>query len=286
MNILLTGGTGFIGSHFLNQALNACHYVRALRRSENSSPRIKLLQQPEWLNCQLNTVTAAQLQGCDVLVHLSAHSVQYPFDSLAECLHWNLIAVLQLFDQARKAGIRHFVVAGSCFEYGKSGERYEVIPSDAPLEPTSSYAVSKASATLALTQWANEHHVNLDILRIFHVYGEGESTSRFWPSMRRAALAGDDFAMTAGEQIRDFIRVEDVANTFLLWATDSILKNSGSNIYNLGSGNPTSLASFATQYWNRWNAAGNLLLGSLNYRRNECMRLVPGPNLINVINCV
>ena len=64
-------------------------------------------------------------------------------------------------------------------------------------------------------QWAEEHQLSLEILRVFHVSGEGESQNRFWPSLRRAALAGEDFQMRAGEQIRDFLNVLDVSSVFL-----------------------------------------------------------------------
>lgn len=279
MKIALTGGTGFIGSHFLKQALAAGHTVTAIRRSHACQPRITIDRQPEWLDGQLDEVTAEELHGCNVLVHLAAHSVQYPFDTLGNCLRWNLIAVLALFEQARLAGICRFVVAGSCFEYGRSGERYELIPTDAPLEPTNSYAVSKAAACIALCQWAEEHQLNLEVLRVFHVYGEGEAETRFWPSLRRAALAGENFPMTAGEQIRDFIPVERVAYSFLRKATDEPIKVSNIHIYNLGTGKPLSLLSFALGCWVNWNAKGRLINGVVPYRNNECMSYIPGESL-------
>lgn len=70
-----------------------------------------------------------------MLVHLAAHTGNVPYDTLTNCLRWNLMAVVALFEQARLDGIRRYVVAGSCFEYGKSGERYEEISTDALLEP-------------------------------------------------------------------------------------------------------------------------------------------------------
>ena len=280
MNIFLTGGSGFIGSHFLKQALAAGHTVRAIRRSRVSHPDITIGRQLEWLNSQLDEVSADDLKGCEVLVHLAAHSVQYPFDSLANCLRYNLIAVLNLFEQARLAGICRFVVAGSCFEYGRSAERYEFIPTHAPLEPTNSYAVSKAAVSIALYQWAEEHKLNLEVVRVFHVYGEGEAETRFWPSLRRAALAGEDFPMTAGEQIRDFIPVERVAHSFLRRATSEILDPFSVHVYNLGTGKPRSLLSFARDWWASWNAKGCLMDGVIPYRENETMRYVPGDMLL------
>lgn len=282
MKIALTGGTGFIGSHFLNQALAEDHAILAIRRSPSSKPRIHLDQEPIWLDRQLDEVCSKELEGCEVLVHLAAHTGNVPYDSLANCLRWNLIAVLELFEQARQAGIKRFIVAGSCFEYGRSGEHYSEIPSDAPLEPTNSYAASKAVASIALLQWAKEHKLSLEILRIFHVYGEGESESRFWPSLRKAALAGEDFPMTEGEQIRDFMAVEDVARTFLNRATMINWPSAAVQVFNLSSGEPISIRSFAQRCWEHWDANGKLLFGKMSYRSGEVMRYAAGENLINI----
>ncbi|MEA5423124.1 NAD(P)-dependent oxidoreductase [Synechococcus sp. CCY9202] len=282
MRILLTGGTGFIGSHFLNQALAAGHNVLALRRSSASTPRILIDSQPDWLDRQLDEVTARDIEGCDVLVHLAAHSVQYPFDSLIECLRWNLMAVLALFEQARLAGIRNFIVAGSCFEYGRSGERFAAIPTDAPLEPANSYAASKAAASVALCQWAEEHQLNLEMLRVFHVYGKGESSARFWPMLRKAAFAGEDFPMTEGEQIRDFLAVEDVASLFLGRAAELQISDPRVRIFNLSSGNPCTLREFSHRLWLQWNAKGNLLFGQIPYRPNEVMRYCAGADSLTI----
>ena len=280
MKIFLTGGTGFIGSHVLQQAIVRGHQMLVLRRSPTSTPRIPIPHQPDWLDRQLDEVCAANLEGSDVLVHLAAHTGNVPYDSLPNCLHWNLIRVMALFEQARLAGIRRFIVAGSCFEYGRSGERYDAIPTNAPLEPTNSYAASKAAASIALCQWAEQHHLSLEILRVFHVFGEGEAESRFWPSMRRAALAGEDFPMTLGEQIRDFIAVEDVARTFLARASQDPLSASGVQVFNVGSGEPISIRSFALRWWNHWNAQGQLGIGILPYRSHEVMRYAAGPSLL------
>jgi nucleoside-diphosphate-sugar epimerase len=281
MRIALTGGTGFIGSHFLKQALAAKHSVLALRRSPSSKPRIPIDLQPQWLDLQLDNVTAEELQGCDVLVHLAAHSGNVPYDSLANCLHWNLMAVLSLFEQARQGGIKRFVMAGSCFEYGRSGERYATIPTDAPLEPTNTYAASKAAASITLSQWANEHQVSLDILRVFHVFGEGELESRFWPTLRRKALAGQDLMMTKGEQVRDFMNAHAVSKSFLERAT-MLHEAQGSTIFNLSSGNPCRIIDFAEYWWQHWEARGSLLFGALEYREGEVMNYQAGDDLIVV----
>ncbi len=280
--MFITGGSGFIGSHFLNQALSSGYQLLALRRSVNSTTRIPLVRQPTWLTASLINVTVDDLNGCDVLVHFAAHSVQYPHDTLLNCLQWNVMSVISLFEKARLAGIKHYVVAGSCFEYGKSGERFSAIPTDAPLVPTSSYAASKAAASIALQQWALENSVHLDILRVFHVFGKGEACTRFWPTLRHAALNGKDMSMTMGDQLRDFLPVEDVAATFLYVSTRKPDPHTLVRTYNLGSGSPCTLREFAEYWWGYWNAVGSLLIGQLPYRDHEVMRYIPGEKLLRL----
>lgn len=280
MKIFLTGGTGFIGSHFLNQALAQGHAVTALRRSPQSRPRIPLTEQPIWLDGCMDQVSTDKLRNCDVLVHLAAHSGNPPYDTLTSCLRWNLMSVLVLFEQARQAGIQHYIVAGSCAEYGSSGERYDAIPTDAPLEPTSSYAASKAAASIALRQWAEQHCLSMEILRVFHVFGEGEPETRLWSGLRRAALAGEDFPMTLGEQIREFCHVEDVAAVFIERARALLSRASSTKIFNLSSGRRNTILEFSAYWWQKWGAHGRLLIGSVPYRPSEVMRYVAGPHTI------
>lgn len=274
MRLFVTGGTGFIGTHFVAQSLAAGHEVVALRRTMGSQAKIVQPSGPEWLLKGMDAVAAEDLQGSNVLVHLAAHTPNVPYDTLENCLHWNVTVPLQLFRTAIAAGIRRFVVAGSCFEYGKAGERYEFIPPDAPLEPTQTYPASKAAASIAFSQLAREAGLSLSIHRIFQVFGEGEAESRLWPSLRRAAAAGEDLPMTPGEQIRDFVPVEGVAKQ-LLAACDLEPPIGEPLIANLGSGRPQSLRDFAAYWWEQWGAKGELKFGALPYRSGEVMRYVP-----------
>jgi nucleoside-diphosphate-sugar epimerase len=276
MKLLVTGGTGFIGSHFLRAALQSGHEIVALRRSAQSRPRIPLEESDAlaWLDKGMPDVKSGDVEGCDAIVHLAAHSANMPYDTLENCIYWNVLVPLGLFRQAVDAGVRRFVVAGSCFEYGRSGERYEFIPPDAPLEPTQTYPASKAAASIAFCQLATEVNLQLSIHRIFQVFGEGEAESRFWPSLREAARAGRDFEMTPSEQIRDFIPVEEVARQ-LLSACQEETAPGEPLVRNLGTGQPRSLRDFAEDWWARWQASGKLILGAKPYRAGEVMRYVP-----------
>jgi len=83
--------------------------------------------------------------------------------------------------------------------------------------------------------------------------------------------------MTKGEQIRDFINVEDVASKLIKSCMGLTEAKTSSKflIENLGSGNPQSIYEFSKYWWQKWKAKGDLLVGKLPYRENEVMRFVP-----------
>lgn len=273
MKILVTGGTGFIGSHFINHAVEAGHDVYALRRV-GAEARIARRQEPKWIEGELSEFCFDSCPVFDSLVHLAAQGVDQREASWETCFQFNVNESLSLWRKAIDAGVGHLVVAGSCFEYGKSGEQYEFIPTNAPLMPTGPYHASKAAATMAASALSHDAGVSVSVLRPFHVYGEGEALWRFWPTLKRAALAGEDFEMTVGEQVRDFVPVEKVADDFL-WECEYQDEGGDFRIRNLGLGRPQTLRDFAEQCWKQWGAVGKLKFGSVPYRENEVMRYVP-----------
>lgn len=276
MKIFLTGGTGFIGSHVLKQLLALDIEVIAHRRKQSSSPNIPIDGTVNWLTKPVSDIEPLDFAGVNVLVHLASHSVQYPFDTLQNNVFYNVVEPLEMFEKAYQAGVVNYVVAGSCFEYGRSGERYEYIPTNAPLEPTNDYATSKAMAFLAFKQFAANNNSALKYLRFFHVYGPGESNNRLWPSLKTAAISGKDFEMTHGMQVRDFIDVRGLAMLIIGECVNCLHQEKKDVVIkNLGSGTQLTVKEFAEYWWNKWGAKGQLIFGAKEYRPNEVMRFIP-----------
>ncbi len=282
MRVFLTGGTGFIGSHILNESIKYNYEIIALKRKINSKTKVKLISRPIWKIGSLNKTKEEDLKNIDTVLHLASHSANVPYDNLNNCLKVNLFDTINFFEMAYKCGVRKFIITGSCFEYGKKGEEYTFIPPSAPLLPTQTYPASKAAASIALIQWALEKKVSLSILRLFQIYGEGEFRNRLWPTLINCASSGDDMNMTLGEQIRDFLHVKDAAKIIL----DSIgtQKNKQIIVRNIGSGVPIKIRDFAEKIWSEKKAKGNLLFGTIPYRDGEVMRYVPDINSCYIIS--
>jgi nucleoside-diphosphate-sugar epimerase len=282
MRIFVTGGTGFIGSHFLNTAFESGVNVRALRRS-GSSPRIPLISEPDWIEGEFSDAREDWFEGCDIFVHFGAAGVSPQKIDWITAHQVNVTNSLALLSCAFESGIKGVVSCGTCLEYGSSADKYERVPIDAPLHPIGAYAASKAAYCISSTAYAAEKNIFYTYLRPFHAFGEGQHESNFWPSLRKAALAGEDFPMTLGEQIRDFMPVEDVAACFLeealrLSSCAQGAKSKNQNfirVANVGTGRPQTLREFAQHWWDSWDAKGKLLCGAIPYRPNEVMRLIP-----------
>lgn len=251
------------------------HSVIALRRSENVGSRIDGAEPERWMTKSMIDVATQDFTGVDVLVHLAAKGVTPQIATVEEMFQVNVWESLQLWRKAADCGVKKLVLVGTCQEYGRSADRYDFIPADAPLEPTTGYAASKAAASLAAIALANERKFDLTIVRPFNCYGEGQHPSNLWPAVRRAALAGEDLPMSSGSAIRDFIPVEAAANRIVDLALDRT-ESSGVVVKNVGTGKPTTVREFVEGWWEHWNATGKILVGALPDRKSEPVRFVAG----------
>lgn len=283
MKVFVTGGTGFIGSNFINYATNlGIQIVAPKRLASQTKLKIDNPARVKWINKELDEDFEDELRECDALIHLAAHSVIPPYKPLSECLYWNVFTAIKLLETAERADVRNVIIAGSCFEYGLSANDYEKIPPSAKLKPVETYGVSKALATEACIAFAKGKQMKMQVLRIFQVYGDGENESRFWPSLKKAALSGSDFPMSSGEQIRDFIHVSKVCDELLYALSDKTIKTGQPTIRNIGEGEGRTLLDFANYWWTKLEARGQLMPGSINMRQGEIMRIVADINLVDI----
>jgi nucleoside-diphosphate-sugar epimerase len=269
MKIFVTGGTGFIGQHVLHKlALQDCS-ITAVKRKVNIS---NFPQEINWIHVSMDQICSKELEGNDVLIHMASVGVSPKMASIDELYYWNVGCLANILMEAKNAGIKKVVITGTYAEYGLSADYYDFLPPNAPLFPITSYAASKAAAFIQATAFAIENQIELCYLRIFSAFGEGQFLGNFWPALKDAALNGRDFSMTKGEQVRDFIMVEEVADEIVRSAYRADLEPSKPLIKNVASGNPISLQEFAQNCWRGFEAKGKLMIGDTPYRKNEPMR--------------
>ena len=272
--ILITGGSGFIASYVAKACLTRNCEVLLQSRATELSAMLRSYEHIKVIKTSFLSFDLESLEGINCIVHLASAGVSPRKAGWSTLEEINIKGALSICELAKKLNCR-LVIAGSFAEYGKSGLRYNEIPVDAPLEPTFPYAVSKAAGCQLSLGYARSEGLRLAYLRIFNAFGPGQHDSNLWPSLLKAAKLGQDFEMTRGEQVRDFVPVETVAQQFVDVAMNLDMRQGHPYVANVSSGNPISVRQFSEYWWNKANAKGLLKIGAIPYRENEVMRFVP-----------
>jgi nucleoside-diphosphate-sugar epimerase len=132
-----------------------------------------------------------------------------------------------------RSGCRRLVGLGTCFEYDT---RAETLSESTPTRPTSVYGASKLAAFLLAEQVAARDGMDIAWARLFYLYGPFEDDRRLVPTVIAALLRGEEARLTRGDQVRDFMHVEDVAAA--IWA---IARSTVTGPVNVGSAEPITL---------------------------------------------
>ncbi len=209
--VLITGAAGFIGAA-LAHALVAegcdCHLlVRPTTDMHRLMPirRRCTLHSADLLNLDLIR-RAVQLAKPDVIFHLAAHGIQAGQNARETILATNFLGTANLLTAVADRDYATFVNVGSSSEYGHKTS--PICASDS-LAPRTDYAVAKAAATL-LCQAESMRGRPVTTVRVFSAYGPGEDAGHLVPSVMAACQGGIPPQVTAGNQPRDFIYLDDV----------------------------------------------------------------------------
>ena len=273
MRIFLTGGTGFIGSYLLRELLLSGHEVLSVRRP-GSYPVIGLNRQPLWLERTLLDLNTHDLEGVEVVIHLASAGVSPQKASWNVLEKINVAAGIHLIQLAHQVGVKRFLAAGTCLEYGLEAHSWERIPADAALRPQTPYGASKAAGFSLLNSFALSNAIEFFYGRIFNAYGFGQFCGNLWPSLQSKAALGEDLTLNNGHNVRDFIPVETVARHLLMAINRSDVKDYNPMVVNIGTGQGTSVFDFANEHWKLFSATGSLKLCSLSTRKMEANRIV------------
>ena len=270
MNIFVTGATGFIGSHLIKK-LEFCGFnVHALIRNNNKLIKNKNIS---WINKGLEELRVIDFKNIHAVIHLASVGVSPKKASIQELEEINVKQSFRLINLANNAGVKRFIAAGTCLEYGAEANKWQYIPPNASLKPLCPYSKSKAKSFKLLFDFSLKNKIELFYGRIFSAYGDGQYKDNFWPSLKLAAITGNDFCMTSGKQVRDFIRVEEVVQHLVNAISREDILIGNPLVVNIGSGFGQTLKEFAIKEWKNIGAKGQLLPGKLKDRSYEIKQM-------------
>lgn len=207
MRILVTGATGFIGSHLVDYLLSRSHEVIAT--SDNTIYR-KEHENLIYISHDLNQPCENYFelfQKPDIAIHLAWENLP----NYKELFHIekNLWTNYFFLKNLIENGLKDFTVMGTCMEYGKTeGCLSEYMPA----VPVTSYGLAKDCLRKFIGELSKHYSFNYKWIRLFYLYGAGQSKKSILSQLEMAIKNGErTFKMSGGKQLRDYLPVEKVA---------------------------------------------------------------------------
>ncbi len=266
MKILVTGATGYLGSHLVRHLVDCGHEVLVFTRPSSKLDRIAdILPSLSQYVIQGTDLSAPfQDQGkVDAVVH-TATCYGRAGESATEIFEANTAFPLRLLETAACFQTDAFLNADTFFNTDTITYDY-----------LSKYALSKNNFLKWGKLFADENKIRFINVRIEHIYGPGDSPAKFTTQIVRNCLANvPEIKLTPGEQKRDFIYISDV-----LEAYEILLEKAGGcqdffQQYDLGCGRDISIREFVETVHRQSGSTSHLNFGGLPYRKNEIMSSV------------
>lgn len=219
VDVIVTGGTGFIGKHLVPRLRVDGYHVFPFNTCAGD-----IAESATW----------RAFPDADAVVHLAARSfVPDSWSQPAEYMRINLLGTLQALEFCRAHGAR--LVLLSSYMYGETV--LLPIPESATLAARNPYALSKMLAEEACQFYADNFGVKVTILRPFNVYGAGQSHTFLVPSIMDQVCAGVTIRVMDLTPKRDYIYVKDLVDAI----SSTITLNSNYSVFNIGTGSSHSV---------------------------------------------
>lgn len=216
MNILLTGGTGFIGSHLLKRLTLLNHKLIVIKRATSDTWRLKdISHKLIFFNVDSpNDLTSLfKKYKPDLIIHL-AMVYKKNTDNILDLENMNYVNISfpsLLLQLAILYRVKAFINTGTCFEY-KLPDKH--ITEKSLTEPYNYYAATKLSFEEILKYFTSKHLINAMTLRLFYPYGE-MSNKKIIPLMINALLKNKELEVSLGKQKYNYTYVNDIIDAYI-----------------------------------------------------------------------
>ena len=268
MKLLVSGATGFIGNYVIKELLK-CNDIEVIATSLDPITKVR---NKEWFKAvkykaqDLNEVKEnyfAFFENPDLLIHLSWQGLP----NYNELFHIerNLYTNYNFIKNMIENGLRNLTVIGTCLEYGmQEGSLSEEMPTN----PITTYGLGKDTLRKFIKELMKTYEFTFKWIRLFYIYGRGQSPKSIISQLDQALKNNEDvFNMSKGDQLRDYLQVEKVAD----YIVQISLQNKINGIINCCSGKPISIKNLVKAHLKKRNKTIELNLGYYPYPDYEPM---------------
>lgn len=266
MRVIVTGAAGFVGRNVVAALIEKEHQVIAVDVDREALNHMGWNDDVERLVCDIYTedgVTQLVEKKPELVMHLAWKGLP----NFHELFHFerNLPENYAFLRELVLSGIKRLQVIGTCFEYGlKNG----MVSEDEPTCPVTSYGLAKDCLRKFLEQLKKKENFKLQWCRLFYPYGEGQASKSLYSQLRHAIDQGEEtFNMSGGEQLRDYLPVERVAELLV----DVAENESFEGLVNICSGKPVSIRTLVEKWIEECSTKIVMNLGYYPYAEYEPM---------------
>jgi NAD dependent epimerase/dehydratase len=225
--VLVTGASGFIGSHVVEALLASDADVRACVHYNSRNDWGQLDDLPPDVRSAIEVIPGAiqdpfsvrsAVRGCEIVLHLAALiGIPYSYIAPQSYVETNVTGTLNILEACRAESVERIVHTSTSETYGTA--QYTPIDERHPLQGQSPYSASKIGADKMAESYWRSFELPVVTLRPFNTFGPRQSLRAVIPTIMSQALSGEVIRLGSRSPVRDFTYVQDTARAFLAAAT-------------------------------------------------------------------
>ncbi len=272
--ILVTGGSGFIGSHLVKELVKKGHNVAITTKYDSIYENIRLFK--IWNKIKViesdlrysNTINKINEFRPSIIFHLAAYNdVKGSFSNYSEALESNIVGTSNLLENLKN--YKQFIYISTSEVYGSQNIKNYFSEKMQP-NPISPYSIGKYSGELYAQMHMSHLKKPIKILRPFNVFGETQSEKAVIPELIKKFINNEVVKITHGKQTREFNYVGNTVS-FLIKSMEN--KKLFNNITNISDGNEISIRNLAQKIKKMTNSNSKLIIGGIPERKTEIKRM-------------
>jgi nucleoside-diphosphate-sugar epimerase len=274
--ILITGITGFLGSHIAENLINDSHVIGLKRKKSNIWRCEEFKDKVIWVDIDGDQDFIKELSNyyIETIIHgawIGVESIERDDWSLQIK---NIQFLSELLQVAKETAVKKFIFLGSQAEYGYING---IVSEDQVCEAFNAYGSVKLACLEILKTFSIKNNINWIWLRLFSFFGEKENETWLFPSLIKKIKTENDMDFTLGEQKYAYLYVKD----FALILDKLVTINIKSGIYNVSSNSVRSIRSLVEEIKGKIKPSFQLNFGALKYRDNQSMHIQGSINKLN-----
>jgi CDP-paratose synthetase len=266
-HILITGGTGFIGQNLVKKLLSSQHKIGLVVRNKSSAVSL-FTSNLDYIESQNNENFTKEIVAFapDIVIHLAAYSTSRDdIEAIEDLITSNILFVSKLLDALRTTELELFINAASFSEYHANDEH---------LSPSYFYSATKTAARFIIEYFSQVYKFKFANTILYSVYGKQSPAKKVIDYIVESLDKPSLVKMTAGEQILDFIDVDDVTEFYLTLIDKSQTLVAGYQEYRVGTGRGMKIKTLALLIERASKKKANIDWGVIEYRARDTMEAI------------